>query len=141
MSCIADNTYLGEFLVNQGAPVDVPSYYSNYRFGLLYRPLVLTQKVNFDTRGGPIAHRKKKITQAAISLFESNAVVVNGRTLPDKTVGVDVFGPLDDGRGKTLFTGTKKLRMLGWTNDAQIEITQNTPDPLTIRSIAMEVTV
>ena len=140
-SVVADDTYLGEYLVQDATIKDLPTGYTTYEIGLLYRPRIKTQKINFDTRGGPIAHRKKKITQAAISLYNSNGVIVNGKTLPDKTVGVDVFGPNDDGKSKNTFTGVKKLRMLGWTNDAQIEITQDTPDPLTVRSIGMEVTI
>jgi hypothetical protein len=82
---------------------------------------------------GPTANVNKRISRASIGIYKSNGVICNGRRIPDKTTSVNQFDvPIP-------FTGKKRLRQRGWSLEAQIHLTQDTPMPFTITSIAMEV--
>jgi hypothetical protein len=101
----------------------------------MFIPEVKTMKVNYAGPEGSVAYKKKKIVYLVANLFESNGVIINGERLPDKTISINQFDvPIP-------FTGVKRRRKLGWSLEAQVTITQDTPMPLTVRSIGMEVAV
>ena len=101
--------------------------------GLEYNPMIQTMPLNVGLQDGPNAAKKKRILRAAIQLFESNGVIVNGQRLADRTRGQDQFdSPIPQ-------TGFKRIFIHGWSLEADITITQDTPMPMTILSIGMEV--
>lgn len=128
----ADGAYRGEFVVSSGeieleAPADL------VEVGLEYTPTVKTMPLNISLQKGPIAASKKRILRSAIQFYESNGIIVNGQRLPDKTIGVNQFDSPEPQ------TGLKRITLHGWSLEADITITQDTPMPMTILSIGMEV--
>jgi hypothetical protein len=129
----ADGAYQGEFVVSGGQVVITRDVDSNSEVGLPYKPLIKTMPLNMGLENGPNAADKKRILRAAIQLFESNGIIVNGQRLADKTIGVNQFD------APTPQTGFKRITLHGWSIEADIEITQDTPFNMTILSIGMEV--
>ena len=102
--------------------------------GLPYFPKIQTMPINIQgLPGGPNYARKKRIMRAAVNVYESNGVIVNGQRLADKTIGQNQFdSPAPQ-------TGLKRIHLSGWSLEAQLEITQDTPMFWQILSIGMEV--
>jgi hypothetical protein len=129
----ADGAYQGEFVVAGGQVVITRVVDDNWEVGLQYMPTIKTMPLNTGLQNGPNAASKKKILRAALRLFESNGVIVNGQRLADKTIGLNQFD------APTPQTGLKRITLLGWSLEADITITQNTPMPMNILNIGMEV--
>lgn len=101
--------------------------------GLQYRPSIRTMPFNVTLKDGPHAAQKKRILRAAIRLFESNGVTVNGYQLADRTIGQDQFdAPIPQSEYKRIF-------LHGWSLEASVLISQDAPMPMTILSIDLEV--
>lgn len=128
----ADGAYQGKFTVT-GGEVTITRNADVIEAGLTYAPFIKTMPLNIGLQNGPNAASKKKILRSAIQLFESNGIIVNGQRLADKTIGVNQFDAPQPQ------TGFKRITLLGWSLEADIEITQETPFPMTILSIGMEV--
>lgn len=129
----ADGAYQGEFVVSGGQVVITRVVDDNWEVGLSYTPIIKTMPLNTGLQNGPNAASKKKILRTAIRMHESNGVIVNGQRLADKTIGVDQFD------APTPQTGLKRITLLGWSLEADITITQDTPMPMNILSIGMEI--
>lgn len=106
---------------------------SDVEVGLNYNTKIKTMPVNQDFQDGPILTRKKRIVRVEANLYESIGVSVNGEYLVDRSFGMNLGG------GVTPFTGIKQMFLLGWTDLAQIEITQADPAPMTLLGIGLEV--
>ena len=128
----ADGSYQGKFIVS-GGQITITRDASIIEAGLAYAPIIETMPLNIGLQNGPNAASKKKILRAAIQLFESNGIIVNGQRLADKTIGVNQFDAPEPQ------TGFKRITLLGWSLEAQITITQSTPFNMTILSIGQEV--
>jgi hypothetical protein len=103
--------------------------------GLEYLPIITTMPLNVNLQNGPNASSKKKIARVSLQLFESNGVIVNGERIADKTMGQDQFD------APTPQTGVVRTFILGWSLEADVTITQDTPMPMTILNIGMEVKI
>lgn len=128
----ADGSFQGTFIVT-GGQITITRTATIIEAGLNYVPLIKTMPLNIGLQNGPNAASKKKILRAAINFHESNGIIVNGQRLADKTIALNQFD------APTPQTGLKRITLLGWSLEADIEITQTTPMPMTILSIGMEV--
>jgi hypothetical protein len=121
--------------VVSGGQITVDQSSGEYEVGLAFYPQIETMPLNIPTRNGPNWARKKKIARAGIQTYLSNGVIVNGQRLADKTIGINQFDSPDPQ------TELKRIHLLGWDLQATLVITQTTPMPWQILSIAMEVAV
>lgn len=129
----ADGAYQGEFVVVGGEVTITRVVDTDWEVGLPYTPIIQTMPLNTGLQNGPNAASKKKILRAALRLFESNGVIVNNQRLADKTIGLNQFdAPIPQ-------TGLKRITLLGWSLEADITITQDTPMPMNILNIGMEI--
>lgn len=103
--------------------------------GLEYQPRIETLPLNIPLNNGPNAAQKKKIARVAVQLFESNGIIVNGERLSDRVIGQNQFDP------PTPQTGFKRIYLLGWSLEATVVISQDTPMPFTILALDLEVKV
>lgn len=129
----ADGAYQGEFVVTGGQVVITRPVDNNSEVGLPYTPIIRTMPLNTGLQNGPNAASKKKILRTAIRMHESNGVIVNGQRLADKTIGLNQFDAPEPQ------TGLKRITLLGWSLEADITITQDTPMPMNILNIGMEI--
>ncbi len=128
----ADGSFQGEFVV-VGGQITITRTATIIEAGLNYIPIIKTMPLNIGLQNGPNAASKKKILRAAIRFHESNGIIVNGERLADKTIGLDQFD------APSPQTGLSRITLLGWSLEADIEITQTTPMPMTILNIGVEV--
>jgi hypothetical protein len=103
--------------------------------GLEYLPVITTMPLNVNLQNGPNASSKKKIARVSLQLFESNGVIVNGERIADKTISQNQFDAPEPQ------TGVVRMFILGWSLEADVTITQDTPMPMTILNIGMEVKI
>lgn len=103
--------------------------------GLEFLPIITTMPLNVNLQNGPNASSKKKIARVSLQLFESNGVIVSGERIADKTIGQDQFDAPEPQ------TGVVRMFILGWSLEADVTITQDTPMPMTILNIGMEVKI
>lgn len=103
--------------------------------GLEYLPRIETMPFNINLNNGPNVAQKKRITRCAVQLNESNGVTVNGYFLADRTIGQDQFNaPIPQ-------TGLKRIYLHGWSLEASVVISQDTPMPMTVLALDLEVKV
>ncbi len=128
----ADGSYQGDFVVT-GGQITITRDANVIEAGLQYTPVIQTMPLNIGLQNGPNAASKKKISRVAVRFDKSNGIIVNGQRIADKTIGVNQFDqPIPQ-------TGLKRISLLGWSLEADVVITQETPMTMTILSIGMEV--
>lgn len=103
--------------------------------GLGYQPVIKTMPFSIDLNNGPNSAQKKRILRCAIRIDQSNGIIVNGQRLSDKETGVNQFDP------PIPQTGYKRVFLHGWSLEAQVTITQDTPFPMTVLALDLEVKV
>lgn len=118
-----------------GGQITVDTDSGNYEVGLGFNPKIVTMPLNVPTQRGPNWARKKKIARIGVQTYLSNGVIVNGQRIADKTIGLDQFDAPEPR------TELRRIHVLGWDLQAQVTITQDTPMPWQILSIAMEVAI
>ena len=101
--------------------------------GLNYTTTIKTMPLNMDFDDGPTLTRKKRIVKVVPNVYQSSGISVNGDRLIDRNFGLSLNSP------PTAFTGLKEMYLLGWTDLAQVTITQTDPTPMTILGLAIEV--
>ena len=101
--------------------------------GLNYTTTIKTMPLNMDFDDGPTLTRKKRIVKVIPNVYQSSGISVNGDRLIDRNFGLSLNSP------PTAFTGLKEMYLLGWTDLAQVTITQTDPTPMTILGLAIEV--
>jgi hypothetical protein len=101
--------------------------------GLNFDVKIKTMPINQDFQDGPTLTRKKRIVRVTANLYETLGIRINGEFLVDRNLGM----PL--GVAIPPFTGSKTINLLGWTELAQVEITQTDPLPFTVLGIGVEV--
>ena len=116
-----------------GGQITIDHVADTIEAGLDYNPLIKTMPLSTPLKNGPNAASKKRINRVAVNMFESNGVIVNGERLADKTIGQDQFD------APSPQTEIKRIHLHGWSLEADVEITQDTPMPWQILSIGLEV--
>ena len=101
--------------------------------GLNYNATIKTMPINQDFQDGPTLTRQKRVVRVIANLYESLGVAVNGDYLVDRSFGMAL------GSSITPYTGIKEMYLLGWTDLAQVSITQIDPGPMTVLGLGVEV--
>ena len=103
--------------------------------GIDYTTTVKTMPVNMDFQDGPTLTRKKRIIKVVPNVYQSLGVSINGDRFIDRNFGLTL------GSAPTPYTGIREMYLLGWTDLAQVEITQADPTPMTVLGLGVEVEV
>lgn len=130
----ADGTAQGNKTVSSGQ-VTISAAADTIEAGLEYLPVITTMPINVPTQFGDLQHKKKRVKRVALRINESNGVVVDGHTIPDRVIGQNQFD------APSPQTGLKRIYLGGWAIDKQITVTQTTPMNWEILSIGLEVQV
>lgn len=101
--------------------------------GLDYTTTIITMPINMDFQDGPTLTRKKRIVKVVPNVYQSLGMSINGDRFIDRNFGMS----LDS--APTAYTGLKEMYLLGWTELAQVTITQTDPTPMTVLGLAIEV--
>ena len=78
--------------------------------------------------------RHKRLVRVVADVYQSLGLYVNSTLVPDRLFGTSILGTTP-----TAFTGIKEMHLLGWDRLAQVTITQQDPQPLTLLGLAVEV--
>ncbi len=102
--------------------------------GLNYIVKVKSLPVAANTQSeGNIVHLPKRITRCILQLYNARGIYVNDQLVTNRKFGDptdEVFAPI---------TGIESTYLLGYNTKAQVEITQQNPDPMTLLSLDLEV--
>lgn len=106
----------------------------NIYAGLNYTVKIKTLPVALNTQTeGNIVHLRKRITRCILQLYQARGIYVNDKLVTNRKFGDptdEVFTPV---------TGIESVYLLGYNTKAQVEITQQNPDPMTLLSLDLEV--
>ena len=106
----------------------------SYEVGLNFNPLIKTMPVSDGFADGPTLNKLKRIIKCQANCYQTLGVHINGERVPDRTFGVETFDEV-----AVADNDTRELYLLGWTEEAQVEITQVDPVPMTILAADLEV--
>ena len=99
-----------------------------------YDTTIKTMPLNMDFQDGPILTRHKRLVRVVADVYQSLGLYVNSTLIPDRTFGTGILGNVP-----IAFSGIKEMNLLGWDRLAQVTITQQDPQPLTLLGLAIEV--
>ena len=119
---IRDDIFLGTKTVSSGQiTIDqIPTTY--VEVGLHYDVLAKTLPAEPRLSSGTMVGRKKRIVDASPILFQTQNIAINGKEVPLKQF------PYTLDSSETVFSGRKRVTpILGFSTEAQIEITQTKP--------------
>lgn len=102
--------------------------------GLNYDVKIKTLPISANTQEGNFVHQPRRITKAIIRLYKSRGVYVNGELVTSRKFGTN---NLDVALEPV--TGIEKVNLLGYNEEAQVEITQTNPEPMHILALDLEV--
>jgi len=103
--------------------------------GMHFDVVVRTMPIDVRMQSGTRIGFKKRIVEVNALLYETQNLVINGNLVPIRTLG---SGALDSAVPE--FTGTKVLHgILGYSNNGQITVTQNTPLKFTLLGLEYKV--
>jgi hypothetical protein len=96
---------------------------------------IKTMPIDIRIQSGTRIGFKKRIVEVNALLYETQNIVINDNLVPIRTLG---SGALDDEVQE--FTGTKVLHgILGYSNEAQITVTQSVPLKLTLLGLEYKI--
>ena len=102
--------------------------------GYQFVPILQTMPIDALTSGGPLTAGPRKIDMVTLDLQDTLSVAVNGKDMIIRSV-IDDFS-LDRER----FTGRKEFRLIGYSRDPSVTITQSVPFDLQVNGMVIEVT-
>ena len=83
---------------------------------------------------GPTLNREKRIVRCTINRYESLGIFVNGERISDRTLDLDTFDDVPQASSEI-----QEIYLHGWSQKAQVTITQVDPVPMTILALDLEV--
>jgi len=102
--------------------------------GLDFNPKITTMPVSDGFQDGPTLNREKRIVRCTINRYQSLGILVNGEVIPDRQLDVDTFDDVPDPSDEVT-----EIYLNGWSQTAQLTITQVDPVPMTILGLDLEV--
>ena len=135
---VSGNDYLGNY--TQGSnqiDVSAVSTTSSAEIGFGFTGVLTTLPLDANVDGGPLTAEPRQITRVNLDLVETLSVSVSsgGTAVP-----LILQSTTDDfSQGLSKFTGKKEFRMLGYSTDPRVLITQTAPVSLQLNGMIVEV--
>jgi hypothetical protein len=139
VNVICDGSVLTDEVVSAGGAVtfERPST-TSYEVGLPFTVSIITLPVEPKLSVGVRTGFKKRIIEVNALLYETQHLLINGNLIPMRTF--DTPDILDN--ATPTFTGTKVVNgILGYTQDAQITVTQELPLKMTLLGVEFKLSV
>lgn len=128
------NNYIGEFTVASGN-VDVSEIdatLTEAEIGYSFDVTLTTNPIDAALSNGPVTGVPRGIGSVYMDLNTTLSCSVNGTALVIRNVTDDMS------QQQQPFTGKKEFRLLGYSRDPQVTITQNAPLPLQVNGLVAE---
>jgi len=132
---VIDGTeYLGQFTVASGnVDVSAVKLSTSAEIGYKFVPELTTMPLDAMVQGGPLTGRPRKITNVVLDLKDTLSVSVNGTNMIIRNV---TFNPAQP---RQAFTGKKEFRVLGYSKDPVVTISQIAPLDMQLNGMVVEV--
>lgn len=126
--------YLGEFTVASGN-VDVSDVQEidEAQIGFDFNVEAKTLPIDAQIGGGPLTGEPRSVNRVVVDMLDTLSLSINDKNLVIRQV-TDDFS-----LGRIAVTGKKEFRLLGYSKDPVIKITQTAPLPLQVNGIIAEV--
>jgi len=102
--------------------------------GLFFDVKAVTLPINVSAGGGSLINEPKRVVAVTAKFLETQGLEINGISIPERQFGEEVFD-----REVPKLSGIDKIRLLGYNRDTRIYISQDTPMPMTLLSLDIEV--
>lgn len=126
--------YLGSFTVASGnvdvsAVEEITSAEIGYKFDVEAETLPIDAQI----QGGPLTGNPRSVNRVILDLVDTLSVSVNDKPLIIRQVNDDL------GAGRNSVTGKEEFRLLGYSKDPTVKITQSAPLSLQVNGLIAEV--
>jgi len=139
------NDFLGSFTVS-GAAIDasaVKSGLSQAFIGYAFTPTLKTLPIDASIQGGPLTGEPRQIPKVILDLFSTLAVSVQGPSGTSTTRDLVIRNTTDSVSGglmeRSAVTGKEEFRLLGYSRDPRVIVSQSFPLDLQINGMIVEV--
>lgn len=136
------NDYLGEFTIS-GGQIDASSVKSGITqayIGYAFTPTIKTLPIDAAIQGGPLTGEPRQIPKVVLDLFETTAVSVRGPKDTSTVRDLVIRNVTDDmSLDRAAVTGKEEFRMLGYSRDPRVTVSQSFPLDLQINGMIVEV--
>ena len=139
------NDFLGSFTV-AGAAIDasaIKSGLSQAFIGYGFTPTLKTLPIDASIQGGPLTGEPRQIPKVILDLFSTLAVSVQGPSGTSTTRDLVIRNTTDSVSGglmeRSAVTGKEEFRLLGYSRDPRVIVSQSFPLDLQINGMIVEV--
>jgi len=139
------NDFLGSFTV-AGAAIDasaVKSGLSQAFIGYTFTPTLKTLPIDASIQGGPLTGEPRQIPKVILDLFSTLAVSVQGPSTTSTSRDLVIRNTTDTVSGglmeRSAVTGKEEFRLLGYSRDPRVIVSQSFPLDLQINGMIVEV--
>ena len=132
---VVDGTeFLGSFTVGSGnVDVSAVKLSTAAQIGYRFTPELKTLPIDGAVPGGPLTGAPRKITKVTLDLENTLSVSVNGTDMIIRTV------QQNQASGVTAVSGKEEFRVLGYSKDPRVTISQSAPLSIQINGLITEV--
>ena len=139
------NDFLGEFTVASGE-IDasaVKSGLSQAFIGYAFTPTLKTLPIDAAIQGGPLTGEPRQIPKVILDLHSTLAVSVQGPSITSTSRDLVIRNTTDTVTGgfmeRSAVTGKEEFRLLGYSRDPRVIVSQSFPLDLQINGMIVEV--
>ena len=137
LAVIEGDNYIGTFTMGSSViNVSAVKLINSAEIGYSFTSSLKSLPVDAQVQGGPLTGEPRAITRVNLDLLSTLSVSVNSQPLIIQGVTDTVT---DSEMGFNSFTGKKEFRLLGYSRDPRVEITQTAPLDLQINGMVVEV--
>lgn len=132
---VSGNDFLGEFTVASGnVDVSAVQEITSAEIGFDFNVEAETLPLDASVSNGPLTGEPRSVNRVVVDLLDTLSVSVNEKKLVIRTV-TDDFS-----QAREAVTGKREFRLLGYSKDPTVKITQTAPMSLQLNGIVAEVT-
>ena len=136
------NDYLGSFTIS-GGQIDASSVKSGITqayIGYAFEPTIKTLPIDAIIQGGPLTGNPRQIPKVVLDLYNTSAVSVQGPNTTSTTRDLVIRNVTDDmSLDRTAVTGKEEFRLIGYSRDPRVTVSQSFPLDLQINGMIVEV--
>lgn len=134
VSVVDGDNYLGQFTVANGeVDVSAVQLITNAEIGLEFNVEFETLPIDASVQGGPLTGNPRRVNRVILDLVDTLSVSVNNNRLVIRQVNNNFA------LGREAVTGKKEFRLLGFSKDPTVKITQSAPLKAQVNGIIAEV--
>ena len=138
LDVISDTDYVGQFTMASNK-IDTSSreavpISTKLEIGYTFPVELKTNPIDIAVSNGPVTGEPRSVNKVIVDMNTTGSIAVNGSNLIIRQT-TDDFS-----LGRKSFTGKKEFRLLGYSKDPQITVTQEAPLSLQVNGIVAEVT-